>query len=128
MSLLVYAMYAAMSELLSQMPRDDKMKMYVVWAVYYSLFPASCMLSVFAFLAVFRKFISGGNAWMDSLADNAYMIYLIHYIFVVWIQFLLLRIDIPAIAKFATTFTLALLMSWMVSSLLRRIAIIKRYI
>ena len=55
------------------------------------------------------------NLVADSLSANAYGIYLIHYLFVIWLQYALLGISMPAFAKAATVFIAALVMSWMVS-------------
>ena len=67
------------------------------------------------------------KAW-SSLATNAYGIYLVHYLFVNWLQFLLLPAALPAGVKFALTFIGALTLSWGGTSLLRRIPLVKRYL
>ena len=43
---------------------------------------------------------------------NAYGIYLVHYLFVVWLQYLLIGIVLFAVAKAVIVFTGALLLSW----------------
>jgi glucans biosynthesis protein C len=62
--------------------------------------------------AVFLRFAHGRWAIADSLAEHAYTIYLVHYVFVVWLQYALLDIALPAIAKGAIVFTGALVLSW----------------
>ncbi len=92
-----------------------------VWAL-------SCAASSIAFLAVFRRRVHRPRKTWDSLAANAYGIYLIHYIFVLWCQFLLLPIALPAVAKFALTFTGALLLSWLLTAQARKIGIIRKWL
>ena len=98
----------------------------------------SCALSSMAFLSLFhRRFRKTGTsspprrnpprAW-ESLSTNAYGIYLIHYAFVLWIQYLLLTVSLSAIPKFALTFTGALALSWTITALIRRIPIVGRYL
>ena len=58
---------------------------------------------------------------MDSLARSAYTIYLVHYVFVLWVQFALLGQPISAGIKFVATFAFALLLSWMTAQALLRI-------
>jgi glucan biosynthesis protein C len=92
-----------------------------VWAL-------SCAASSIAFLAFFRRHAHRARKTWDSLAANAYGIYLIHYIFVLWCQFLLLPLALPALVKFALTFTGALLLSWLLTALARKIGIIRKWL
>ena len=48
----------------------------------------------------------------DSLADNAFGMYLFHYVFVVWLQYALLGVALFAIAKAAIVFGGTLLLAW----------------
>jgi glucans biosynthesis protein C len=92
-----------------------------VWAL-------SCAASSIAFLAVFRRRIHSANKIWDSLTANAYGIYLVHYIFVLWVQFLLLPVALPALVKFTLTFTGALLLSWMLTAQARKIGIVRKWL
>jgi hypothetical protein len=92
-----------------------------VWAL-------SCAASSIAFLAAFRRRLHSANKVWDSLTANAYGIYLVHYLFVLWCQFLLLPAALPALAKFALTFTVALLLSWLLTAQARKIAIIRKWL
>ena len=92
-----------------------------VWAL-------SCTASCIAFLAVFRRRVHRARKTWDSLAANAYGIYLVHYIFVLWCQFLLLPVALPAVAKFALTFVGALLLSWLLTAQARKIGIIRKWL
>jgi peptidoglycan/LPS O-acetylase OafA/YrhL len=62
--------------------------------------------------AVFLRFGSARSALTDSLSEYAYAIYLVHYVFVVWLQYALLGARLPAVVKGVLVFTSALLLSW----------------
>jgi surface polysaccharide O-acyltransferase-like enzyme len=64
------------------------------------------------FAAVFLRFGSARSALIDSLSENAYAIYLVHYVFVVWLQYALLGAALPAVVKGVLVFVSALLLSW----------------
>ena len=49
---------------------------------------------------------------MDSLSGNAYAIYLVHYLFITWLQYILLAVALFAIAKAAIVFAGTLILSW----------------
>jgi surface polysaccharide O-acyltransferase-like enzyme len=79
-----------------------------------------------AFAAVFLRFGSTRSALIDSLSENAYAIYLVHYVFVVWLQYALLGAALPAIAKGLLVFASALLLSWGVAIGAGRFALFTR--
>jgi surface polysaccharide O-acyltransferase-like enzyme len=58
---------------------------------------------------------------MDSLCKNAYGIFLVHYLFVTWMQYFLLRAHLAALAKGSIVFLGALVFSWVFVAALRRI-------
>jgi surface polysaccharide O-acyltransferase-like enzyme len=91
-----------------------------------SLFAISCGASSFAFLGLFLKVVHQRRAIFDSLSDNEYGMYLIHYMFVSWLQFALLRADLPAIVKMPLVFTGVLALSWMSVAAMRRIPMVRR--
>lgn len=128
LSLMVYSTLTLVSEPFRQMLKNNTIKEFYAWMIYYIIYVASCTISCIAFITTFRKLTYKENYWWNSLSENAYLIYLIHYIFVVWCQFLLLKFDIPAFIKFSITLIFALSLSWMVSILLRKIKIINRYL
>jgi surface polysaccharide O-acyltransferase-like enzyme len=90
----------------------------------------SCTLSCMAFLSRFHRIFRNTAArpvW-ESLSANAYGIYLIHYVFVLWIQYLLLPVSLPAVAKFALTFVGSLTLSWAIITRLRKIPLVGKYL
>ena len=96
--------------------------------IYGSVYAGSTCFSSLAFLTLFRKFTKRASSFWDSLSRNAYCIYLIHYIFVLWCQYELLNVDLPAFIKFLITFVVSLFISWQVSILLRKIPVVKKYV
>jgi glucans biosynthesis protein C len=66
----------------------------------------------FAAAAIFQRFAARPWPILDSISENAYGIYLFHYAFVLWMQYLLLGAALPAIAKAALVFGVTLSMSW----------------
>jgi len=84
-------------------------------------FVISCATSCLAFLSLFLRFAAARKTVCDNLGRNAYGIYLLHYAFVTWVQYSLLRLALPALAKGALAFLCAFALSWGASNLLRRI-------
>jgi glucan biosynthesis protein C len=98
------------------------------YLIYFCVYTASCTFSCIAFLATFRALVKKPNAAWDSLADHAYLIYLLHYPFVIWAQYLLLDVPITAFLKFLVTLSVALPASWGLAIQLRKAKIIKQYL
>ena len=88
----------------------------------------SCAASSFAFLALFVRFAKSRSKVWDSLTANAYGIYLVHYAFVSWLQYSLLKARLPAIAKGSLVIFGAVVLSWGVTAALRRIPAVARAI
>ena len=64
----------------------------------------SCGAISFALAAVFIRFAMRRVQAFDSLAENAYGIYLVHYVFVIWLQYMMLSFALPAIVKGVSVF------------------------
>jgi peptidoglycan/LPS O-acetylase OafA/YrhL len=66
----------------------------------------------FAAAATFLRF--GARPWpsFNSISENSYGIYLFHYVFILWAQYFLLGIALPAIAKGVIVFGVTLALSW----------------
>jgi glucans biosynthesis protein C len=120
LSLGEYALLTIISGPLRQLVESNEIKLFYAWMIYYAIYVASCVFTCFAFICVFRKHGNIQQLWWDSLADNAYLIYLIHYVFVIWCQFILLHFNMHALFKFILTFSVSLSASWMVSILIRK--------
>lgn len=91
-------------------------------------FVFSCAATCFACLAIFLRFMQARRPLWDSLAANSYGIYLVHYMFVSWLQYALLPVSVPGFAKFLLAGTGALLLSWLTSATLRRIPAVARIV
>jgi hypothetical protein len=91
-------------------------------------FVLSCAASSFGFLSLFVRFANTRRKIGDSLSDNAYGMYLIHYAIVSWLQYALLRMSLPAIAKGTIVFAATVLLSWAATAALRRIPAVARVI
>jgi peptidoglycan/LPS O-acetylase OafA/YrhL len=77
------------------------------------LFAAS---ACFASAAVFLRFAAMRQRIFGSISENAYGIYLFHYVFVIWTQYALLQVQIPAIIKAAIVLNVTLALSWAASA------------
>lgn len=92
------------------------------------VFATTCAALCFAFLALFVRFATRRFWIFDSLSDNEYGMYLIHYMFVSWLQFAILGLAMPALAKGSMVFAGTLLLSWGASAALRSIPSVRRIV
>jgi peptidoglycan/LPS O-acetylase OafA/YrhL len=91
-------------------------------------FVLSCATSSIAFLALFLRFARSRSRAFDSLGANSYAIYLVHYIFVSWLQYALLPASLPGMAKFAVVLFVALALSWGTAAAIRRLPAVARVV
>jgi surface polysaccharide O-acyltransferase-like enzyme len=91
-------------------------------------FVLSCAASCFAFLALFLRFARSGSRIFDSLSANSYVIYLLHYAFVNWLQYALLPASLPATVKALVVFAGALGLSWCMAATIRRSPLVTRVV
>ena len=82
------------------------------------MFSAAMMFTILAFFLRFRR---SGWSMLDPMQKDAYGIFLVHYAFVLWIQYWLYDVDLPAIFKVLIGFSLTLALSWALTAGLRRI-------
>jgi surface polysaccharide O-acyltransferase-like enzyme len=80
----------------------------------------ACATLSFAFLAAFVRFVHKPSRIWDSLSANAYGIYLVHYVFVIWLQYALIPASLPGVAKGLFVFVGAAGLSWATTAALRR--------
>jgi glucan biosynthesis protein C len=86
-------------------------------------FVLCCATSCLCFAAIFLRFARSRSRMLDSLSRSAYDMYLIHYVFVVWLQYALLSAPLFVLAKAAIVFGVTLILSWSASTALRRVPI-----
>jgi glucan biosynthesis protein C len=89
------------------------------------LFSAS---ATFAWFAVLLRFGQRPVGIFDSLATNAFGIYLLHYPIVIWTQYALLDLSLGPVAKATLVFTVALALTWGMTMMLRRVPGVARVI
>jgi peptidoglycan/LPS O-acetylase OafA/YrhL len=83
----------------------------------------ACAAMCFGLAGVFLRFATASWPVFNSLSDHAYGIYLVHYVFVIWLQYFLLGAAMFAIGKAAIVFGASLLLSWMTTAAVCRIPI-----
>lgn len=91
-------------------------------------FVLCCAASSLAFLSVFVRFARSRLSVFDELSASSYGIYLVHYPFVSWLQYVLLPASLPAIVKGAVVFLGALSLSWGAVAAIRRIPGVARVV
>jgi glucans biosynthesis protein C len=85
-------------------------------------FVLSSATSSFGVIALFSRFWARPSILLGSLSAKAYGIYLVHYLFVIWLQYLLLGVEAFAIIKAAIVFVGTLGLSWITVSAFGRLA------
>jgi acyltransferase-like protein len=93
-----------------------------------AMFALTCGAISFSFMALFVRFATRRRWLWDSLSDNEYGMYLIHYMFVSWLQLAILSAPLPAVAKGLLVFAGVLLLSWSASATIRRIPAVSRIV
>jgi surface polysaccharide O-acyltransferase-like enzyme len=99
------------------------------WRTAYGLaFAMFSAAMTFTVPAVFLRF-GRSSLWpLDAMRPSAYGIYLLHFIFLIWLQYIVYDPAFPAFVKFAIVFTGTLSMSWALTVLLRKIPVVARTI
>lgn len=124
----VYTLLTIAAPFLTTLVKEGQLSELAGYLIYFIVYVASCTFSCIAFLTTFRALVKKPAAAWDSLADHAYLIYLLHYPFVIWMQYLLLEVPLTAFFKFLLTFSTALLGCWGLAIRLRKVKIIKQYL
>ena len=65
---------------------------------------------------------------LDAMQPSAYGIYLLHYVFIIWLQYVVYDPPFPAVVKFAIVFAGTLSMSWALTVLLRKVPLLAQMI
>jgi peptidoglycan/LPS O-acetylase OafA/YrhL len=99
------------------------------WHVSYSLaFAIFSGAMCFTVPAIHLRFVKRRWRLLDAMQPSAYGIYLLHYIFIVWLQYAVYDLPLAAGAKFAIVFIGTLSMSWLITLTLRKIPLVARMI
>ena len=83
-------------------------------------FVLACASGCFVLLALCLRFAAERTRILDSLSVNAYSMYLLHYVFIVWLQYALLPVALFATGKAAIVFSGTLALSWAAAVALRQ--------
>ncbi len=101
----------------------------VVWQTAAALsFVLACFASCLFTLGAAVRFAQLRSRLLDGLKSNAYGMYLIHYLFIVWLQFAMLGPRLPAVGKAAVVFAGTLALSWGITAALRRVPAVAQII
>ena len=88
------------------------------YGTFYVLFSASIL---FAILAYFLQSKAAGPTLLDRMQGDAYGMFLVHYPIVLWLQYWLFDMELPAIAKAAIAFFATVALSWAATAVLRKL-------
>jgi surface polysaccharide O-acyltransferase-like enzyme len=101
----------------------------LIWKAAYGLAFASYSAAMaFTLSTIFVRFAASSWRLLDTLQPSAYGIYLVHYIFIMWLQYVLYDFSFPAFVKFALVFAGTLSLSWAVTVMARKIPLVARMI
>ena len=99
------------------------------WRAAYGLaFAMFSAAMTFTVPAGFLRFARSSLWLLDAMQPSAYGIYLLHFIFLIWLQYIVYDPAFPAFVKFAIVFAGTLSMSWALTVLLRKIPVVARTI
>jgi peptidoglycan/LPS O-acetylase OafA/YrhL len=99
------------------------------WRADYGLaFAMFSAAMTFAVPAFYLRFAKSSLRLLDAIRPSAYGIYLVHYIFIIWLQYAVYDPPLPVFAKFAAVFIGTLSLSWGLTLLLRKIPLVARMI
>jgi surface polysaccharide O-acyltransferase-like enzyme len=101
----------------------------LAWRVGYGLaFAMFSAAMAFTVPSIFLRFAKSDWTLLDALQPSAYGVYLVHYIFIIWLQYAVYGYSLPAGVKFAIVFAGTLAMSWGLTVMLRKIPVVARMI
>jgi surface polysaccharide O-acyltransferase-like enzyme len=101
----------------------------LVWKLGYGLaFAAYSAAMAFTVMAIFLRFAKSSWHLLDALQPSAYGIYLLHYIFIIWLQYTVYETAFPAFVKFAIVLSGTFSMSWALTAMLRKNPTVARMI
>jgi hypothetical protein len=98
---------------------------HIAYGLAFAMFSAAM---TFTIPAVFLRFARSSFWLLDAMRPSAYGIYLLHFMFLIWLQYIVYDPAFPAFIKFAIVFIGTLSMSWALTALLRKIPAVARTI
>jgi hypothetical protein len=118
--LLVYAHHSGVVDL-----NSPPLWWHTTYGLAFAMFSAAM---TFAVPAVFLRLGRSSFALLDAMQPSAYGIYLLHFIPLIWLQYLVYDPAFPAFVKFAIVFAGTLSISWALTVLLRKAPVAARMI
>jgi peptidoglycan/LPS O-acetylase OafA/YrhL len=99
------------------------------WKTAYGIaFAAFSAAMAFSVPAVLLRLAHKSVKFLDAMQPQAYGIYLLHYVFIIWLQYAVYDPALPAGVKAAIVFAGTLSGSWLLTVLLRKIPVVARMI
>jgi peptidoglycan/LPS O-acetylase OafA/YrhL len=111
--LLVYVHHSALMDL-----NSPPLWWHTAYGLAFATFSAAMTFTV---PAVFLRFERSSVALLDAMQPSAYGIYLLHFIPLIWLQYVVYDPAFPAFVKFAIVFAGTLSISWALTVLLRKL-------
>jgi peptidoglycan/LPS O-acetylase OafA/YrhL len=90
----------------------------VIYGLFFVAFSAAILLAILAYFLRFKRY---GWSILDPMQPDAYGMFLVHYPIVLWLQYWLFDLNLPAIVKATVAFVLTVILSWAATAALRRI-------
>lgn len=81
--------------------------------------PLTASLFCGFFIVFFKKHMNFSNSLLNALHNRSYAIYLVHFVFIFWVQYLLLDIGISPVFKILIVFITTFLLSWLLAGALK---------
>jgi surface polysaccharide O-acyltransferase-like enzyme len=116
----VFAITAALA--LPRLALPDDVGLRVLWGFLEAFVGVGMILGILAF---FRRFAKRSGAWLGRLEGNVYGVYLVHIYVVLGLQAAMLGTELPALAKFLIVAATAIILSFVVVSMLRRMRVVR---
>jgi surface polysaccharide O-acyltransferase-like enzyme len=91
-------------------------------------FVVCCCAFVYGMTGFFLRFAKRRVRILDSLSENSYGIYIVHYVFVIWLQYLLLESGLAPLLKGIVVFVGTLILSWALVTTIRHIPAVAKVI
>jgi len=91
-------------------------------------FVVCCGATVLGMTGLFLRFAKRRIGVLDSLSENSYGIYIVHFVFVTWLQYLLLGSNLAPGVKGMVVFAATLMLSWGIVAAMRRIPVVEKVI
>jgi surface polysaccharide O-acyltransferase-like enzyme len=105
--------------------RSPPLWWHMAYALSFALFSGAMTFTV---PTAFLRFAHVRFRLLDAMQPSAYGIYLLHFVPLIWLQYLVYDPAFPAFVKFAIVFAGTLSASWAMTILLRKISVVARMI